>query len=182
AGIRHWLQRALQLDARSSFPSAIEARVEFERVLADSGHEASPESLDAFMKRYHASETHAEPPVASPVKPAVSLRIVSPLVPSAAPPGAAAAVAAAAASSALPAKLLTIPSVPETPPVVQRPSTAVSGAARVPASASASTPPVLEEQEAKADVDKPTLSEALSDSHTTGPTIVSARPAPRRPA
>src|SRR5262249_30265970 len=117
AGIRHWLQRALQLDARSSFPSAIEARVEFERVLADSGHEASPESLDAFMKRYHASETHAEPSVASPVKPAVPLRIVSPLVPSAAPPEAAPAVPAAAASSALPAALLTIPSVAETPPV-----------------------------------------------------------------
>ena len=33
AGIRSWLQRALQLDARSSFPSAIEARAEFERVL-----------------------------------------------------------------------------------------------------------------------------------------------------
>src|SRR5215471_3576874 len=31
SAIRSWLQRALQLDARGSFPSAIEARAEFER-------------------------------------------------------------------------------------------------------------------------------------------------------
>ena len=69
AALRSWLQRALQLDARNSFPSAIEARGEFERVLADSGYDASPESLDAFLKRYH----KAEPPVTeSAAPPAVS--------------------------------------------------------------------------------------------------------------
>src|SRR5580765_4673389 len=59
AALRTWLQRALQLNARNSFPSAIEARAEFERVLADSGFDASPESLDAFMARYHAKEASA---------------------------------------------------------------------------------------------------------------------------
>src|SRR5262245_51836341 len=48
AALRSWLQRALQLDARNSFPSAIEARAEFERVLAESGHAGSPDSLETF--------------------------------------------------------------------------------------------------------------------------------------
>jgi hypothetical protein len=61
AGLRSWLQRALQLDARSSFPSAIEARAEFERVLSDGGFDASPESLNAFMKRYHVHQASSDP-------------------------------------------------------------------------------------------------------------------------
>src|SRR5439155_9223371 len=45
AALRSWLLRALQLDTRHSFPSAIEARAEFEKVLAESGRDASPERL-----------------------------------------------------------------------------------------------------------------------------------------
>jgi hypothetical protein len=184
-GIRTWLQRALQLDARSSFPSAIEARAEFERVLADGGHEASPQSLDAFMKRYHASETHAQPPVASAVKPAAPPRVPPP-TPSLAQPTP--IVAAPAASPVLPAP---IPSPPATLPVVARPSPPATAVASAPAHATAvQAKPELKTHEPKAasspwlattaepkpgasktapEVEKPTLSEALSDSHNTGP-------------
>jgi serine/threonine protein kinase len=171
SGIRSWLQRALQLDARSSFPSAIEARAEFERVLGDSGHEASPQSLDAFMKRYQANDTHAEPQTASPVKPAAA-----PLTPPTAqmsPSG-----SAAAASTVLP---VTIPSVQATPPVVPRPS--APAIASIPSAAAAQTAAVVEKKEwlsparepkpgaskPTPEVEKPTLSDALSDSHTTEP-------------
>jgi hypothetical protein len=75
AGLRTWLHRALQLDARNSFPSAIEARGEFEKVLADSGYDASPESLDAFMLRYHAHEAPTGSAGASAATSAASVRI-----------------------------------------------------------------------------------------------------------
>jgi hypothetical protein len=58
--IRSWIVRALQLDPRHSFPSAIEARAELERAIAESGYDASPEALDSFLARYNA-------PVAPPV-------------------------------------------------------------------------------------------------------------------
>jgi serine/threonine protein kinase len=166
SGIRSWLQRALQLDARSSFPSAIEARAEFERVLADSGHEASPQSLDAFMKRYHANETHVEPQVPSPVKPAAAPLTLSTPQPSP-------AVSAPAASTMLPA---VVPSVQPLPPVVPRPSAPASTVASSQPVAAAHIPAVVEKKEwlspateaktvaskATSEVDKPTLSEALS--------------------
>jgi serine/threonine protein kinase len=122
SGIRSWLQRALQLDARSSFPSAIEARAEFERVLADSGIEASPQSLDAFMKRYQANETHAEPQVASSVKQAAA-----PLTPSTAQPSPAASGPAVSAVLPVP-----VPSVQPTPPVAPRPSAPANTVASIP--------------------------------------------------
>jgi serine/threonine protein kinase len=183
SGIRSWLQRALQLDARSSFPSAIEARAEFERVLADSGHEASPQSLDAFMKRYQANETHAEPQVASPVKPAVA-----PLTPSTAQPSPAAN--APAASTVLP---VPAPSVPTTPTVAPRPSAPANMVASIPSAAAVHTPAVVEKKErlsptteaktgaskATPEVDKPTLNEALSDSRGNEPLKVPAAGARR---
>jgi len=166
SGIRSWLQRALQLDARSSFPSAIEARAEFERVLADSGHEASPQSLDAFMKRYHANETHAEPQVASSVKPAAAPLALSTPQPSP-------AVSVPVASTMLP---VAVPSVQPQPPVVPRPSAPASAMASIQPAAAAHIPAVVEKKEwlspateaktvaskVTAEVDKPTLSEALS--------------------
>ena len=76
--LRTWLQRALQLDARNSFPSAIEARGEFERVLADGGYDASPASLDAFMVRYHAHEASVADGAGAPaVKSAAPVRVAS---------------------------------------------------------------------------------------------------------
>lgn len=62
--VRSWIIRALQLDPRHSFPSAIEARAELERAIAESGYDASPEALDAFLARYNAPV--APPVVASP--------------------------------------------------------------------------------------------------------------------
>src|SRR5262245_33430486 len=80
SSIRGWLQRALQLDARNSFPSAIEARAEFERALADSGCDALPERLDAFLKRYHAHQTPVAENPAPVAKPA-PLRVAPPSAP-----------------------------------------------------------------------------------------------------
>jgi hypothetical protein len=56
APIKSWLTRALQLDPRHSFPSAIEARAELERAITESGYDASPEALEAFLARYHAPD------------------------------------------------------------------------------------------------------------------------------
>ena len=61
AGLRAWLMCALQLDARNSFESAIDAQEELERVLGESDYLAAPASLEAFLERYRAA---TEPPVA----------------------------------------------------------------------------------------------------------------------
>src|SRR5262245_55371797 len=138
AGLRNWLQRALQLDARSSFPSAIEARAEFERVLADSGYDASPASLERFMSRHHAPESPIEIPrgvmSAAPVRIAVpvvepsqssprsSAPLPLPLTPQPAPvsinPRPAPAVLASPATPVMPV----IPAMSATPPVVSVPT------------------------------------------------------------
>ncbi len=55
--IRNWVTRALQLDPRHSFPSAIEARSELERAIGESGYDASPDELDGFLARYHAPDS-----------------------------------------------------------------------------------------------------------------------------
>jgi hypothetical protein len=95
--LRSWLQRALQLDARNSFPSAIEARADFERVLSECGYDASPQSLDAFLSRYHAHEAAAGELAAAPTVVAAPLR-VAPITPSPVAP----ASAAVPLSSAVP--------------------------------------------------------------------------------
>ena len=57
-GLRTWIGRALQLDVRTGFGSAIEARAELDKVLADVGdYIASPANLDAFLARYHGADT-----------------------------------------------------------------------------------------------------------------------------
>jgi hypothetical protein len=61
AGLRAWMMCALQLDARNSFESAIDAQEELERVLGESDYLAAPASLEAFLDRYRAA---TEPPVA----------------------------------------------------------------------------------------------------------------------
>ena len=55
AGLRAWLMRALQLDPRESFESAIDAQEDLERVLGDSDYLAAPTTLEAFLKHYHAA-------------------------------------------------------------------------------------------------------------------------------
>jgi hypothetical protein len=124
AGIRAWLQRALQLDARNSFPSAIEARAEFERALADSGCDASPEHLDTFLKRYHAHQTPVAESGAAVAAPA-PLRMAPPIAP--------------------PSFVIPTPAASSVPPAVVS-STAVPGAPMSPApvmSAAAVPAPVV---------------------------------------
>ena len=58
-GLRGWLGRALQLDARTAFPSAIEARAELERILGDGESASSPERFRAFLARYQGAEQSA---------------------------------------------------------------------------------------------------------------------------
>jgi serine/threonine protein kinase len=55
-GLRAWLGRALQLDVREAFESAVDARIELDKVLGDSDYIASPASLEAFLARHHAVE------------------------------------------------------------------------------------------------------------------------------
>jgi hypothetical protein len=72
-GLRGWLGRALQLDARTAFPSAIEARAELDKVLGDSECGASPESLEAFLTRYNGAEQPASTP-RPPARPPLTLQ------------------------------------------------------------------------------------------------------------
>src|SRR5207244_12588379 len=69
-GLRSWLARALQLDLRDAFPSALEAMAALDEVLSgDSDYIAALAELETFMERYHASAdvpmaiTPAPPPV-----------------------------------------------------------------------------------------------------------------------
>ena len=64
AGLRAWLMCALQLDARRSFSSAIDAQDELERVLGESDYLAAPATLESFLERYRAATEPA--PVVSP--------------------------------------------------------------------------------------------------------------------
>ena len=67
AGLRAWLARALQLDLRSSFTSALEARVELDKVLGDSDYMAAPAAVESFLAQYHAAVD--PPPLPEPVQP-----------------------------------------------------------------------------------------------------------------
>ncbi|HEX3703914.1 MAG TPA: PEGA domain-containing protein [Vicinamibacterales bacterium] len=70
AGFRAWLTRALQLDSRNWFRSAVEAQADLERVLGESDYLAAPASLDTFMAAYHAATAAAQPAeVAQPAAP-----------------------------------------------------------------------------------------------------------------
>jgi hypothetical protein len=60
AGLRAWLMRALQLDPRESFESAIDAHEDLERVLGDSDYLAAPASLESFLGHYK-SEASGSP-------------------------------------------------------------------------------------------------------------------------
>lgn len=73
SGLRPWLTSALQIDPRSAFASAIEAREELEKVFERNDDLGAPSALEAFLARYHeridlaadhASQVSARPPVA----------------------------------------------------------------------------------------------------------------------
>ena len=70
AGLRAGMMCALQLDARNSFESAIDAQEELERVLGESDYLAAPATLEAFLERYRAAtEPLAPAAVAVPTRP-----------------------------------------------------------------------------------------------------------------
>jgi hypothetical protein len=73
-GLRGWLGRALQLDSRNAFTTAIEARDELDRVLGEGDLLASPISLEGFLAKY-ATEVGpiAAPAAATPFPHASSL-------------------------------------------------------------------------------------------------------------
>ena len=79
AGLRAWLMCALQLDARHSFESAIDAQEELERVLGESDYLAAPATLESFLERYRTATeaVDAETVVSQSV---VSHTVVSPPV------------------------------------------------------------------------------------------------------
>jgi hypothetical protein len=84
--LRVWLQRALQIDSRTPFGSAPEARAELDRVLHYSDPIAELEALKLFLTRYHSSleggQASARPAVAPRPPAAVSRpRQVTPSAP-----------------------------------------------------------------------------------------------------
>jgi serine/threonine protein kinase len=60
-GLRGWLGRALQLEPRTAFATAAEARAELEKLLGDSEHLAAPASLEAFLERFQSADRPAAP-------------------------------------------------------------------------------------------------------------------------
>lgn len=65
-----WLRRALQLDVRSSFRTIFDAEAALDQLLAhEPKYNASPDSLEAFMRRYHDLSIPA--PAVSPAKPSL---------------------------------------------------------------------------------------------------------------
>ena len=52
SGLRPWLTSTLQLDPRSAFASAIEARAELEKVFDRNDDLGAPSALEAFLARY----------------------------------------------------------------------------------------------------------------------------------
>jgi hypothetical protein len=51
-GVRSWLSRALQLDSRNSFASAVEARTELDNVLREADYATAPAALELFLAQY----------------------------------------------------------------------------------------------------------------------------------
>jgi PEGA domain len=66
AALRDWLMRAIQLDPRNPFPSALEAWAELDRVLHYSDPIAEVAALKSFLTRYHARVGADSAPTASP--------------------------------------------------------------------------------------------------------------------
>jgi hypothetical protein len=116
AAVRTWLARALQLDARQSFASAVEARAELDRVMGAGDHVAALAAVRAFLAQYG---KHAAPGVAAPA-------------PAAGPPTPAPLAAAPAATTPVPAVQVRSVETP-TPRPVPMPATAAARAAVAPA-------------------------------------------------
>lgn len=117
--LRRWLIRALQLDARSSFESALESQLALDDVLSgESGYIAAPIALETFLTRYEECEAALPPPPPiAPPQPIAPTPIVAaaPIVPVAVPPPPAPAAPVPPARVAPPAA--PVASVPAAPAV-----------------------------------------------------------------
>ena len=114
-GLRAWLRCALQLDPHASFPSALDARTELERMLAV--RPLAPLALETFLFTFHASRAtgpqRPAPVARAPVAPTAVLPAPTP--PSVAP----APVLPTAAVRAVPAPIV------ESPPRTAAPDTSL---------------------------------------------------------
>ncbi len=82
--LRRWLARALQLDPRGSFESALEAQLALDDVLSgDAGYVAAPVALESFLARFdeHAARMPEPSPAASNPSPVASNPSPGPSVP-----------------------------------------------------------------------------------------------------
>src|SRR5436309_4355378 len=87
SGLRSWLTRTLQLDPRNSFPLAVEARSELDRMFGDSDYIVAPHALEAFLAQYQDVRVLSEP-AATPKKDEPKAETAR-VVPSAEPPASA---------------------------------------------------------------------------------------------
>lgn len=82
APLKAWLARAMQLDYRNSFHSALEAQHALDELLSDDGgYIAAPIALDTFLAQYHdrANATAAAPRASRPIEaPAAVVRDPAP--------------------------------------------------------------------------------------------------------
>jgi serine/threonine protein kinase len=121
AALRDWLMRAIQLDPRNPFPSALEAWAELDRVLHYSDPIAEVAALKSFLTRFHARvASEGTPASAAPAPPPAAPRpIPAPvaMTPTAAVPDASAAAMPKTGPQAVvqPRPVASVPSVPSVP-------------------------------------------------------------------
>jgi hypothetical protein len=158
--LRRWLSRALQLDPRGSFESALEAQLALDDVLnGETGYVAAPVALETFLARYEEcalltpatyDDDLAEPAVPAPiVEVAQGTPFPRPAVP---PPAAPLGVAKVAdgmpavpsfRAVAVPAPISSPQPPPAEPPVAAAPPGPVNAAVQQPASTPVLSPPVV---------------------------------------
>ena len=85
-GLRSWLMRALQLEPRGAFASALDARAELDKMLGAADYSSAPQALELFVAKLQASgdPDRVDAPAAPPA-PQVEERVVSTSIPSSAP-------------------------------------------------------------------------------------------------
>jgi hypothetical protein len=124
AALRTWLRRALHIEPRAAFSSAIDAQAELDRVL-DVDDATGRASLRSFLQRY-ASAVALERHAAQQLKPAEPAPVAEPVKPVAAPAPAPFEVTPFAAPAPAPVSFVDAPAAREADP---RPAEASSPAA-----------------------------------------------------
>jgi hypothetical protein len=156
ASLRGWIARAIQLDGRGSFVSAVEAQSAFEEVLAeDTGFVAAPVALETFLSRY----------ISALLEPALEAESIRP-------------PAGVEAAGTAPITII-VPALKPAPAPVPQPPTAPAAAARVDA---APTHVAFEQKPAVAPAPRTPpardITELLKDLHIDAPAAHAAERAP----